>query len=67
MPTKLYKYNGKKWIEVDKNITDTFAYNENYIEHLIEKLASGEYDPELLNHSEREQIEIKLKTEKDSK
>ena len=67
LPTKLYKYNGKKWIEVDKNITDTFAYNENYIEHLIEKLASGEYDPELLNDSEREQIEIRLKTEKDSK
>lgn len=64
LPTKLYKWNGIKWIEVDKDITDTFAYNDNYIDHLIAKIGSGEYDPDLLNNSEREQIEQRLRNDK---
>ena len=60
---KLYKHNGKQWIEVNKESTDTFTYNEEYIDHLIEKLGSGEYDPEMLNDMERDQIEARLKDE----
>ena len=63
LPTKLYKYNGQQWIEINKEITDSFTYNEDYIEHLIEKLATGEYDPEMLNDNERDQIERRLKNE----
>ena len=61
LPTKLFKWNGIKWIEVDKNTTDSFAYNDNYIDHLIAKIGSGEYDPDLLNSNEREQIEGRLR------
>lgn len=64
LPTKLFKWNGTKWIEIDKNITDTFVYNDNYIDHLIAKIGSGEYDPDLLNPSEREQIEQRLRGDK---
>lgn len=64
LPTKLFKWNGVKWIEIDKNITDTFVYNDNYIDHLIAKIGSGEYDPDLLNPSEREQIEQRLRGDK---
>ena len=60
-PTKLFKYNGQKWIEVDKKLTDRYVYNDSYIDYLISKISSGEYDPELLNDSERSQIEEKLK------
>ena len=60
LPTKLFKYNGNKWIEVDKNISDSYTYDEGYINHLIEKLGNGEYDPDLLNDNEREQIEDRL-------
>jgi len=63
LPTKLFKWNGVKWIEVDKNTTDSFAYNDNYIDHLIAKISSGEYDPELLNSGEREQIEQRLRAD----
>ena len=63
LPTKLYKFNGSKWIEVDKNISDSFAYNDGYIEHLIAKIGNGEYDPELLNDNERDQIEERLKNQ----
>ena len=60
-PTRLFKYNGQKWIEVDKKLTDRYVYNDSYIDYLISKISTGEYDPELLNDSERSQIEEKLK------
>jgi hypothetical protein len=63
LPSKVFKWNGQIWIEVDKNSSDTFAYNEKYIQHLIEKLGSGEYDPELLNDAERSQLEQQLRNQ----
>jgi hypothetical protein len=60
MPSALYKYNGSKWIEVDKGLSDQYAYDTAYIDHLIEKLTTGEYDPELLNDAEREQVAQRL-------
>lgn len=60
LPTVLYKYNGKKWIEVDKDISDSYAYDDAYIDFLIAKLESGEYDAEMLTYSEREQIAARL-------
>ena len=60
LPTALYKYNGNTWIKVDKSLSDTYSYDHAYIEHLIEKLASGEYDPELLSDAERDRIEKHL-------
>jgi hypothetical protein len=61
LPTQLYKFNGAQWILVDKNITDTYVYDEAYIDHLIEKISTGEYDLDLLSDAEREQIESRLK------
>ena len=61
LPTKLFKFNGIKWIEVDKSLTDRYTYNDSYIDHLIEKISSGNYDPELLSDSERLQLESRLK------
>jgi hypothetical protein len=57
LPSKLYKWNEKKWIEVDKTKTDSFAYNDAYIKHLIEKIASGEYDIDMISAAEQEQIQ----------
>lgn len=56
LPSKLYKWNDIKWIEVDKT-TDIYSYYEEYIKHLMTKLASGEYDPEQLTLAEQEQIQ----------
>lgn len=61
LPSKLFKWNGLKWIEVDKQSTDTFTYNDNYIDYLIAKIGSGEYDPDLLNDNEKQQIEARLR------
>jgi hypothetical protein len=60
LPSVLYKFNGTNWIKVNKAVNDRYAHNEAYIDHLIVKLDSGEYDPELLSDAEREQIEQRL-------
>lgn len=60
LPSVLYKYNGNSWIEVDKELNNLYAYNEAYIDHLIAKIDSGEYDPDLLSTAERDQIERRL-------
>ena len=60
-PTALYKHNGVKWIPVDKNISDRYTYNQGYIDYLVSKISSGEYDPDLLNNGERSQIELRLR------
>jgi hypothetical protein len=56
LPSRLYKFNGTKWIEIDKSTNDRLAYNQAYIEHLIEKVRSGEYDIDDLNDAERNEI-----------
>ena len=61
LPSMLYKFNGNLWIEVDKTLSDQYAYDTAYIDHLIEKIDSGEYDPELLSNAERDSIEQRLK------
>ena len=60
-PSTLHKFNGEAWIAVNKETSGSYVYNDMYIQHLIEKLGSGEYDPELLNDAERAAIEEQLK------
>jgi hypothetical protein len=60
LPSVLYKYNGTRWIEVDKSMSDQHAYDTAYIDHLISKIGTGEYDPELLSDAERDSIEQRL-------
>lgn len=60
IPSKLFKFNGNKWIEVDKSLTDRYAYNDAYLDYLVTKIESGEYDLDLLTDIEREHIEQRL-------
>jgi len=66
-PTVVYKFNGQAWMEVDKNITDSYTYDDAYINYLIEKIDGGEYDPDLLSDSERDQMAEQLKKQTDEK
>jgi hypothetical protein len=61
VPTRLYKHNGDAWIAVDKNLTDQYVYNSEYIQYLIEQIDQGQYDPDLLTESEKREIETQLK------
>jgi hypothetical protein len=62
-PSRLYKFNGVNCIETDKALSDQHAYDEAYIDHLIEKIDSGEYDPDLLSDAEKISIEQRLSGE----
>ena len=61
MPNVLYKFNGHYWIIVDKTLTDNYTYDDAYIEHLIAKLTSGEYDPDMLSDAEADAIARRVK------
>ena len=62
IPNQLYKFNGDTWILVDKSTVDNYTYDTAYIDHLIDKISTGEYDPELLNPGEQEQVAQRLQT-----
>lgn len=55
-PNRLFKFNGAKWIEVDKNKTDSYIYDDKYIEFLINKIKSGEYEIDQLTELEQELV-----------
>lgn len=65
-PNKLYKFNGFKWIEIDKSRSDSYSYDEKYIDFLIEKISNGEYDIDQLSSLEQEMITEKLKRTHDN-
>jgi hypothetical protein len=60
LPDRLFKWNGQKWIEVDKTTTDSYTYNQAYIQHLIGKLEAGEYEIEDLSDAEQAQVEQQI-------
>ena len=64
VPNAMFKFNGNQWIPVDKQFLDSYTYDTAYIDHLIARLGSGEYDPDLLSDNEREQIEARIKINK---
>jgi hypothetical protein len=64
LPNKVYKFDGQNWIEIAKTSSNTYLYNTKYIDYLIDMIAKGEYDPELLSDNERYQIEDYIKIQK---
>jgi hypothetical protein len=64
LPNKVYKFDGNRWITVNKDQSTSYIYNQEYIKYLVEKIDKGEYDIELLSDIEKQQIEEYL-TKKD--
>ena len=63
LPNKVFKFEGTKWIEINKDNTTTYL-NQPYLKHLVSKIDSGEYDVEMLSEQEKIQIEEYLKDTK---
>jgi hypothetical protein len=58
LPNRVYKFDGHhKWIEVNKETTDTYLHNQKYLQHLVNMIESGQYDVELLSDNEKAEIE----------
>jgi hypothetical protein len=64
LPNRVYKFNGTNWMVLDKNITTSYLYDQEYVKYLVDKVGSGEYDLDLLSEKEREQIEDYLGNQK---
>jgi hypothetical protein len=60
IPSQLFKFNGSRWIEVDKTTTDNYTYDMAYIDHLIQLISQGSYDAELLTDAEQLQVANRL-------
>lgn len=60
-PSKLYRYNGSKWMEKSKGTTDAYAFNQEYIKYLVNMIETGQYDIDDVSDIEKEEIEAYLK------
>lgn len=56
VPNRVFKFDGSKWIEVSKDQSSSYLSNTNYVQFLINKIYSGEYDVELLTDEEKSRI-----------
>ena len=57
LPNKVYKFDGARWIIVNKDQSNTYLHDQEYIKYLVQKIEEGEYDIELLSEIEKQQIE----------
>jgi len=64
LPSKLYKFTGSTWVEVDKDIADSYTHNEAYMRYLIDKLALKEITKEDLTETEYNMITEYIKNAK---
>jgi hypothetical protein len=64
LPNRVYKFVRDKWIEMSKENSDTYLHNDAYINYLIEKIGSGEVDPEMLTSTEQDMVEQYIRKSK---
>lgn len=57
LPNKVYKFDGNRWIIINKDQSTSYLHDQEYIKYLVQKIEAGEYDIELLSDIERQQIE----------
>jgi hypothetical protein len=61
IPHRVYKFNGNKWINIDKNNTSVYLQSEDYLKYLVELIESKQYDVDLLTVDEQEAVTLYLK------
>lgn len=66
LPNRVFKFGGVKWLEVNKDTSQSYLYNKEYIEFLIERIKTGEYDLDVLSDNEKTEIEAYLKGDQNS-
>ena len=61
-PNILYKWNNRKWIQIDKGrVDDTLAYDPAYIDHVIQEVRRGHREYDDLSDIERKQIMARIR------
>lgn len=60
LPNRVFKFDGSRWIEINKQSSDSYLHDTQYITYLIKEVEEGRYDPEILSDVERQRIEEHL-------
>lgn len=61
-PNILYKWNSRKWIEIDRaRVDDTLVYDPEYIDYLIQQIRKGFIEYDDLSDMEQKQIAAKIR------
>ena len=56
LPHKLFKYDGDKWFEINKERTSVYLDNDGYIDLLRNDVNSGKIDKDDLTDDERAEL-----------
>ena len=64
LPNRVYKFDSSKWIEVNKDQSDSYLHNQEYIKYLVDKIENGEYDIDLLSETEKAEVADYLTNQK---
>jgi hypothetical protein len=54
LPNRVFKFNSSKWIEINKEHSDSYLNNNKYLSYLVDKISTGEVDPEILTVAEQD-------------
>jgi hypothetical protein len=57
LPNRAYRFDGKRWFEVNKENNNSYLHDKEYVKHLVAMIESGQYDVELLSDTEKAEIE----------
>lgn len=61
-PNRLYKWNGRKWMEIDRGrVDDTLVYDPAYVDHLIQEVKKGWREFDELTDMEKNQIVARIR------
>ena len=66
LPNNVYKFDGNRWLDVNKSNSDSYLSQPKYIEFLVNKISTGEYDLENLTSPEQQAVEDYLRTTQNS-
>lgn len=62
LPNNVYKFDGTRWLDVNKSNSDTYLSQPKYIEFLVNKISTGEYELDSLTGPEQQAVEDYLRT-----
>lgn len=55
-PNRVFKFNGMRWIQLNRGVSESYL-TDQYLQFLVDKIATGEYDLDMLTDNEQDAVE----------